>query len=145
MAKQIRNCLQTKNYQMPQELFALKQSIIDHIVKYMNWGSADNENDPNYNPNFDSGYTQEHVNQCEELLEEFLASLVNLAGTSQKEQIMGAVKTVVLSLNKLNEACDRPLIETSEREQLCELIITAAKQAGLDSGEEDITEEWREW
>ena len=58
---------------------------------------------------------------------------------------MKAVKTAVVKLNKLNDRCDGSLIETDQREQLCELIITAARGAGLSSDKYDITEEWREW
>lgn len=51
----------------------------------------------------------------------------------------------MLELNKLNDDSDGALIETSEREQLCDIIIAAAQQAGLESDEDDITYEWREW
>jgi hypothetical protein len=58
---------------------------------------------------------------------------------------MKAVKTAVVKLNRLNEQCYGCLIETDQREQLCELIISAAKRAGLVSTVYDITEEWRDW
>jgi hypothetical protein len=54
------------------------------------------------------------------------------------------VKRVVLKLNKLNASCDGALIETDQREDLCELIQTAAKSAGLNS-DQDATVSWREW
>ena len=130
---------------MSQELIALKQRILDHLVKYMKFGSAKGENDPGYNPNFDAGYTQTNVDQCEEILDAFLVDLANVSGAIRQEQIRTAVKTIVLGLNKVNEDCDRPLIETLEREYFCDFIITAARQAGLASDADDITEEWREW
>jgi hypothetical protein len=40
---------------------------------------------------------------------------------------------------------DGCFIETDQREQLCPLIIAAAKRAGLVSDVNDITEGWREW
>jgi hypothetical protein len=45
----------------------------------------------------------------------------------------------------LNEQCDGSMIETDQREQLCELLITAASNAGLVSTQYDITEKWRDW
>ncbi len=60
------------------------------------------------------------------------------------DQILAAAKQAVLNLNALNKECGGRLIETDQREDLCELILVAAKLAGLES-DEDITEEWREW
>jgi hypothetical protein len=45
----------------------------------------------------------------------------------------------------MGSTSDGLLIETDQREQLCELIIAAAQRAGLVSDVYDITEEWREW
>jgi len=47
--------------------------------------------------------------------------------------------------NKLNGECDYSLIETDQREDLCELITSAADHAGLESSVYDIIEEWRDW
>ena len=115
------------------------------MTDYMKFGGAEDESDHDYDPNFDSGYTQEEINQCEKLLDLFLTSLEKLPETSKNEYILDVVKKVVFGLNKLNEDCDYSLIETDQREDLCELIITASKKAGLESNEDDVTEEWREW
>lgn len=125
----------------------MKQSILDHMVEYMKFDSADDENDPAYDPDFDAGYTQAHIDQCEQHLDAFLVDLSQVSEPGKQAKILLAVKTVVLNLNELNEACDSPLIETLEREYLCEFIITAAKQAGLEinDDDDDITYEWREW
>ena len=61
------------------------------------------------------------------------------------KDILSCVEKVVLLLNDLNEEHDY-FIETVEREELYEFITEAAKLAGLHiDGDEDITEEWREW
>jgi hypothetical protein len=60
-----------------------------------------------------------------------------------EEEILECVKSVVISLNELNQKYD-DFIETMEREDLFELITEAARISGLES-EDDITEEWREW
>lgn len=130
---------------MTQDFYELKKSIISQMTDYMKFGGAEDESDHDYDPNFDSGYTQEEINQCEKLLDLFLTSLEKLPETSKNEYILDVVKKVVFGLNKLNEDCDYSLIETDQREDLCELIITASKKAGLESNEDDVTEEWREW
>jgi hypothetical protein len=58
---------------------------------------------------------------------------------------MEAVKTGVLGLNHVNDACNGNMIETEQREQRCDLIVVAANEAGLVSHKDGITAEWREW
>lgn len=130
---------------MTQEIFDLKQAFIQHLGDYMRLGAADSEDDSDYNPEFDADYTQEHIHRCEKLLDEYFASLATVPTSAQRDYILKAVRKVVLGLNKLNDDCDGALIETDEREQLCDIIIAAAQQAGLETDEDDITYEWREW
>jgi len=61
-----------------------------------------------------------------------------------QQGIRDAVQKIVTDLNALNEKCECSLIETDQREDLCELILVAAKAAGLDTDEDHITE-GREW
>ena len=49
----------------------------------------------------------------------------------------------MLALNDLNEELDYALIETVEREAICELIQTAAVDCGLQDVPDDVTEDWR--
>ena len=140
------------------EILKIKNAVIDGMVSYMQ--GCEDEDDPDFDPNFDAGYKQVHINRCAKIIDEFLAALENvpkLRGSpgaakpaqarlaKQHEAIMKAVKTAVVKLNRLNEQCYGCLIETDQREQLCELIISAAKRAGLVSTVYDITEEWRDW
>lgn len=130
---------------MRQEILKLKQKIIDGMVSYMKYGGADDESDQEYDPEFDSGYTQKHVNRCSVIIDEFLALLEKPPDAQKNKYIMTAAKKAVLKLNKLNEECDGSLIETDQREDICKLINSAARQAGLKPSTDDITEEWREW
>lgn len=57
----------------------------------------------------------------------------------------GAGGQGVLALNDLNEELDYALIETVEREAICELIQTAAVDCGLQDVPDDVTEDWRAW
>lgn len=58
---------------------------------------------------------------------------------------MKIVKSTIEKLNILNGKCEGSLIETTEREQICEIIISASAKKGYNTIEEDITEAWREW
>lgn len=129
---------------MTPELLALKQHTTDRMVSYMKFGAADDEKDPDYDPTFDAGYTQKHIDGCSKIIDDYFAALKVIPALKSEECIAKAVKSAVLKLNHLNEECDGNLIETDQREELCELILSAAKQVGLESNE-DLTEEWREW
>ena len=131
---------------MTPDLMNLKQRAMDEMVSYMKFGAAEDENDPEYDPDFDAGYTQKHVDECGEIIDDLFSALSALPDTNRSDEIRKAVKWAVVKLNKLNDKCDGSLIETDQREDLCALLLGAAKTAGLDSADgEDITEEWREW
>jgi len=120
----------------------LQRSLTDGMVGYM---SADESEDDDSESSFDAGYSQEHIDRCNAILESFFEDLVQIPGADKNGEIMEIVKAAVESLNALNDETDCSLIETDQRELLCEIIIAAAKEAGLQSETYDITEEWREW
>jgi hypothetical protein len=91
----------------------------------------------------DCGYTDDQIDDCLAIVDAYIAKMQKGSKLSQKD-IEQAVKEALLDLNALNEKCDGSLIETDQREKLCMLILTAAKQAGLDA-DNDITERWRKW
>jgi hypothetical protein len=90
----------------------------------------------------DADYGEKDIAECKGYLYEFLKqmSLNNL----QEDVALSEVKNLVISLNKLNERCDECLIETDQREEICELIFMALTNASIPF-EGDPTEEWREW
>ena len=88
----------------------------------------------------DAGYTDTDVAKCGQILDNFIHSMALLTA-SDEEQINHEVKTTVLVLNRLNE---KGLIETREREMLCDFIDQACLAIGY-SPVKDITEEWRKW
>jgi len=130
---------------MNQEILEVKRDLIDGMVDYLKYGGAVDENDPDYDPEFDAGYTQKHVDRCSEIINDFLTSLEKTPDAQKNKYIIAAVKKTVLRLNELNEKCDGNLILTGQREDLCKLIDLAARDAGLESSTYDITYEWREW
>ena len=123
-------------------VLAQKDSFLKGVTDYMNFGSADGPDDPTLDSEWAADYGQEDIDAASALLDSYLADLQTC---SSSEQVREAVEKVVLGFNALNEQTDGNLIETDQREQLCAIIIQAAKLAGLESDHYDITEEWREW
>jgi hypothetical protein len=115
------------------------------MVSYMKFGNAENENDEVYDPDFEAGYAQSDIDDCDQALTGFLGTLQQTAGNGRKDFIIESVKAVVLRLNTVNNKCDGNLIETDQREDICNLIKKATEGAGLVTEQSDITEEWREW
>lgn len=121
--------------QVPSKLLNTKERVLEGMLSYMEREEGEDE--------FDE-YSKEHINRCASILDKYLSSVLDPSIHGKSDGIMEAVKRVVLELNDLNEQCGHSLIETDQREDICELIIDAASLAGLD-GNDDITEEWREW
>jgi hypothetical protein len=108
---------------------SIRQSLLDGMARYMKVV-------PDY-------YTQADIDSCAKIVDAYLARIGTAKSLSDKE-IRKMVQDVVLALNALNEGCRHKLIETDQREYLCELILIAAQRAGLET-DDDITEEWRDW
>ena len=106
------------------------EDLVKDILRWM-YDFIEDEEDPDYN--------QKDVKECEVLLNKFINDVRN-----EHQSAINAVKNLVLELNKLNEKCNYCLIETDQREQICELIFSVLEQNNV-SYEGDITEEWREW
>ena len=106
----------------------LKATVLDGMVAFL-------IEDP------DCGYDRADVERCGALLDRYLDAVSGSPGT---DRVQTELERVVLRLNQLNEACDHCLIETDQREDLCALLLEAARRAGWRF-EGDPTEEWREW
>jgi hypothetical protein len=101
---------------------------------------------------FDDGfeqYTEANCNKAKNVFDGLLDKLIKLGEQGSEEQKTAFFKEAVLTLNALNEEEDETLIETGEREELCELINQITGASGLnpkDYGDgEGLASEWREW
>jgi hypothetical protein len=81
--------------------------------------------------------------------EHVLNALVRRLRTSGSEEaIFGAVRDAVIELNRLGglHGTRGNFIETQEREELCEFLNRAARDAGLGAeASADVTWQWRTW
>ena len=87
-------------------------------------------------------YSQKDIDKCSGILDTYLAEMGN---AENKTAGLEVVKRTVIALNNLNESCGHEIIETMEREEICEVIIRASELKGFSSDDDDVTEEWREW
>lgn len=113
-----------------QQLQAVKKDVLDGMADALAHGAT--------------GYTHTHIVHCRKILDLFLAAMGQLQAPAAEETILGVVEDTVLRLNELNDECGHMLIDVDQRNPLCELILTAARCAGLP-GDEDVTQAWREW
>lgn len=91
-----------------------------------------------------SSYSEDDIRLADRLLTDFSAGLGRI-DRRNRTAFEASVKTTVIGLNRLNSKCGSRLIETSEREMICDYIIRTAILKGFIAEYEDITEKWREW
>ena len=93
-------------------------------------------------------YTDEACASFAAVFDVLLQDLIALGDQASEEKKLAVFKKAVEALNALNEE-DESLIETGEREDLCELCSVVATAAGLnpeDYGDgEGPASEWRDW
>src|SRR5215213_5915562 len=114
-----------------QKLEALKARLLEGMTDYIADGDG-------------GGYDKNDIQKCDDILRGFMKRLDRLDDSAPETTILHCVKKAVLDLNALNDSVGGSLIETDQREDLCEYLLLAAQSAGLKRND-DITEEWREW
>ena len=93
-------------------------------------------------------YTEENCNRIKQFFDELIDSLIAIGPAASEGAKMELFKTAILKTNDLNDEIDG-LIETGEREDLCELTDKITVACGLDPARygdgEGLASEWREW
>ncbi len=93
-------------------------------------------------------YTEENCNEAKSIFDNLISKLIKIGENGNKIEKENCFEKAIKSLNKLNEK-DEGIIETGEREDLCELIDQITLASGLkpsDYAEGDgIADLWREW
>lgn len=92
-------------------------------------------------------YTEESCGKAQKILDNLLSGLLTLGEAASETEKIRLFEICVNALNDLND--EDGMIETGEREDLCELIDTIGTEAGIDPdkyGDGDgIASEWRDW
>jgi hypothetical protein len=93
-------------------------------------------------------YTEENCNKVKIVFDELIDTLIKIGENASKKERVDLFKNAILALNKLNDKIPA-LIETGEREDLCELIDQITIACSLDPKEfgdgAGIADEWRDW
>lgn len=104
-----------------------------------------------WSESYDDGltqYTKENCNKTQKVFDDLIASLIDLGENAGEEQKKELFRIAILKTNQLNDEIEG-LIETGEREDLCELTNIITTASGLDPQKygdgEGLATEWREW
>jgi len=93
-------------------------------------------------------YTAEACASFARVFDDLIGQLIALGEHAAEEKKIAAFQKAVEALNAMNEE-DDSLIETGEREDLCDLCNAVATAAGIDpakyGGGEGPASEWRDW
>jgi len=94
-------------------------------------------------------YTKENCDATRRIMDTLLSDLAALGEHANEADKIQKFQVAVESLNALNDKNDGALIETGEREELCDLFNVIAVKAGIDPANygdgEGPASEWREW
>ena len=94
-------------------------------------------------------YTEQNCSKAQAIFDQLIDKLVAVGKAAPEADKLKLFKEAVLKLNALNDETDGMLIETGEREDLCDLTNKISIAAGLNPKDyaegEGIASEWREW
>lgn len=95
------------------------------------------------------------IDRTDLLLKDFAAAINQCsAAAADFPRVMQNIQDVVLALNKINDDFELRVIETGEREELCEFIDSVIIERGIDieslaasqnCTRYELTDEWRDW
>lgn len=103
----------------------------------------------------DELFPDDFIARVDILLKAFAEAIDQCATTaSDFPRVMQSIQTLVLALNTVNEDFNEEVIETGEREDLCEFIDAVIIGRGIDiealaaaqgCRRYELTDEWRDW
>lgn len=92
-------------------------------------------------------YTEEVCDEAQAILDRLIEALIQLGEEAGESEKLRHFEACVTALNELDER--EGIIETGEREDLCELIDIIGTEAGIDPNKfgdgDGIASEWRDW
>ena len=92
-------------------------------------------------------YTEANCNRAERILNDLVDGLIEVGEAASETKKIGLFKTAVEALNALD--AETHMIETGEREELCDLFNLMAVDCGIDPSKygdgEGLASEWRNW
>ena len=101
----------------------------------------------------DQLFPDQFIADTEPLLVEF-AGAIAATNALDYDNVMNSIKSLVEKLNEINDKYNGEVIETGEREQLCQYIEDVISESAIDldayaksmeCDKNEITDLWREW
>ena len=89
--------------------------------------------------------TRDDIEKCCVILVKYIDELTDIAKEPNDDQILKAAEKAIKKLNKLNEACECELLDSTIGDDICDFIHNAAVEAGLADIPDNICDEWREF
>jgi len=93
-------------------------------------------------------YTPENCDLAKRVFDTLINELITIGEAAPEPEKVKCFEIAILALNELNDEI-YGLIETGEREDLCELIDQITLAAGLDPADyadgDGIADQWRDW
>ena len=89
--------------------------------------------------------TRDDIEKCGVILEKYIDELTDIAKEPNDDQILKVAEKAIKKLNKLNEACECELLDSTIGDDICDFIHNAAVEAGLADIPDNICDEWREF
>ena len=94
----------------------------------------------------DDMFSEESITAVEKALTEYVQTLCEAVQKKNATTVYNSMGKLVKKLNKINNKYKYGLIETMEREELCEWMNAIIRKTGLELADDvDITDEYREW
>ncbi|MEA1849672.1 hypothetical protein U9K52_12175 [Chryseobacterium sp. MHB01] len=87
-------------------------------------------------------FTEMDINACITYLTAYVEAV---SRSKTVDEMLFALKMIMVALNNLNKGCDHTLISESAKEKIIEIINMVSEEKGYNLFGRDITEEWREW
>lgn len=116
----------------------MKSKIEETKKGILHWMAEYTEDDD------EPSYTLADVSECDEILTNIISAVCESPDKENYESNIAQVKNLALDLNDFNEKHCHEIIETDQREGICELIVLVIESTG-HACDGDITEEWRKW
>lgn len=104
------------------------------MINYLEYEDEDLEDEVSYD--------RWDIKICMNFMEIFLEKIENV---KNEKETLDLVKETIENLNKLNKKCEYELLETDQREDICEIIILATNLKWFNPENKDLTEEFRDF
>ena len=129
--------------------YAEKLLATKEDYRLFDWVWKSEPDDEDDDVGFMAQYNVENCMRVQVIFDALIDGLINLGENAPEPEKVKLFETNILALNALNDEFESCFIETTEREDLCELIDIVTEAAGLDPSDyadgDGLSDVWRDW